>query len=111
MSNKDIWRAYVSKNIPPNTPEYTEKHITELYKHVLNEQTGEVDVDKHTTDTCKRCHGSGKEPQDGWDGLKRNKLVNKWMASVGFKSSTVMMSIVGLMMVYLILKVVVMLNV
>lgn len=95
MSNKDIWRAYVSKNILPGTPECTEKHITELYDRVRNEQTGEIDEDKRATDTCKRCHGSGKEPQDGWDGLNRNKLVNKWMANVGFKSSTVMMSIVG----------------
>lgn len=51
MSNKDIWNAYISKNIPLNTPEYTKKRITELYGDVLNEQTGEIDEDKFTHTT------------------------------------------------------------
>ena len=89
MSDSDLRNLYESVR---RGDEYVApKREGELYRSVLNEADAPIESETK----CKRCHGSGREPQDGWDGLKRNRLVTKWMADVGFSSSTVMMSIVG----------------
>ena len=89
MSDRDLRNLY--ENVRRGDEYHAPRRESELYRSILNE--AEASVESETK--CKRCHGSGREPQDGWDGLKRNKLVAKWMSDSGFVSPTVMMSIVG----------------
>ena len=69
----------------------SDKKLSDMYREVICESNDEVSEGG----VCKRCHGTGTEPQEGWDGLRRNRLVKEWMSQCDFNKPEVMMSIVG----------------